>query len=73
MKVFVTAKPNAHEERIEQIDATHFDIRVKEPAVDDKANRAIVKAVARYFSVPPSAVSLLRGHSGRHKILDVAC
>ena len=71
MKLFITAKPNAHQERIEQVNATHFVVSVTEPPVQGKANRAIVKALANHFHVPPSAVAILHGHTSKHKTIEV--
>lgn len=71
MKVFVTAKPNAYEARIEKIDDTHFVIAVEEPPVKGQANYAIIRALAKYFSVPPLRVRILSGFTSRNKIVDV--
>ena len=38
MKIFVTVKPNAKEERVEKIDDTHFKVSVKEPPTEGRAN-----------------------------------
>ena len=48
MKIFVKAKLNAKEERVERIDENNFIVAVKEPPVDGKANQAILKALAEY-------------------------
>ena len=45
MKISVKAKPNSHEQKVEKIDEQNFIVSVKEPPVNDMANRAIVKAL----------------------------
>lgn len=71
MKIFVTAKPGAKEERVEKSDETHFVVSVKEPPVQGKANRAILKALAAHFRVSISCVSIVSGYTGRQKIIEV--
>ncbi len=71
MKLFISAKPNAHETRVEKIDDTHYTVSVTAPPVQGKANRAIIQALADHFSVPPSCVALLRGHTSRQKLIEI--
>ena len=71
MRVFVKVKTNANEERVEQVDGKNYLASVKAEPVDNRANEALVKLLARYFGVPPSAVKILRGVSSRHKIIDI--
>lgn len=72
MKIFVKAKPNSHEEKVEKIDDTHFIISVKEPPVQGKANRAIIEACADYFGCATSRISIVAGAAAREKILEIA-
>jgi uncharacterized protein len=46
-------------------------IRVAAPPVDGKANAAVCALIAERAGVPRSAVSVLRGASGRDKVLEV--
>jgi uncharacterized protein YggU (UPF0235/DUF167 family) len=47
-------------------------VRVRAPAVDGKANAAVIAAVALAFGVKRSEVGVISGHSGRIKVLEVA-
>ena len=71
MRVSIKAKPRANEEKVEKIDETHFVVSVKEPPVRGKANVAIVRALADYFEVPRSAVTLVSGFTSREKVVEV--
>lgn len=71
MKISVTAKPRSNEELVTKIDDTHFEVAVKEPPVQGRANAAIIKALADYFDLPPYKVSIVMGHTSRQKVVEV--
>jgi uncharacterized protein len=71
MEIFVKAKPKSKIEKVEKIDETHFEVWVKEPPVDGKANFAVMKALANYFKIKMSAVALKSGFTSRNKKFDV--
>ncbi len=68
VRIFVKAKPNAKEERVEKIDDTHFVVAVKEPPKQGRANAAIAHALIEYFKKP---VRLVSGFSSRQKIFEI--
>lgn len=72
MKIFVKAKPNANEEKIEKIDESNFSISVKEPPVQGRANAAIISALAEYFKISKSQVRLISGFSSKQKIFEIS-
>ncbi len=71
MKIFVKAKPNAKEERVEKIDDNHFIISVKEPPKQGKANAAIVRVLADYFKITYSRICLVSGFTCKEKLFEV--
>jgi uncharacterized protein len=81
MKVFIKAKPGAKAAYVKRIggdelfgkkEDNHFIVAVKERAVENKANRAIEKALAEYFKVPASRVKIVGGQTSREKIVEIA-
>ena len=46
-------------------------IRVTARPVDGKANEALCRLIAKAAGVPPSRVSVVRGHSARDKVVRV--
>ena len=72
MKIFVTAKPNAKENRVEKIDETHFKVSVKAPPQNGKANQAVIKALSGYFNLPKSRFSLKTGETSKTKVLELS-
>ena len=71
MKIFVKAKPSAKEEKIEKVDEINFIVSVKELPKQEKANKAIIKALAEYFKIAPSCVSLISGFSSKQKVFEI--
>ena len=71
MKIFITAKPMAKEDRVEKIDDTHFKVSVKEPPIQGRANRAVARVLAEYFKVPVTRVNLVSGFASRQKVFEV--
>lgn len=81
MKVRVRAQAGAKRPKIEQVAQTPlpfisaelptYKVAVTEPAVDGRANEAIVRALALHFDVPRSAVRLISGHTAKQKVFEV--
>lgn len=71
MKIFVKAKPNAKEEKVEMSDEQNYIVSVKEPPVKGKANNAIRNALAVYFKTGTSCVRIISGHTSRNKIIEI--
>lgn len=67
----VHIKPNA---KVTELLGYHGDaikIALKAPPVDGKANAALITALAKWFGVTKSQVSILRGHTARTKIVQI--
>jgi uncharacterized protein (TIGR00251 family) len=71
MKIFVQAKPNSREEKIDKLDENHYVVSVKEPPIKGKANVAISKVIADFFNVPPTSVRIISGYASRRKIIEI--
>lgn len=68
MRLFVTVKTTAREEKVEEKDATHFAVSVKAQPIDGKANVAVAKALARHLGVAPSRLLLRSGATSKSKV-----
>lgn len=85
MKIFVKAKPNAKQEKIdppsprlwrakegdESDEKEWFTVWVKEPPVRGRANTAIIELLSKHLKVPKSSIRLTSGHSSRSKIFEI--
>ena len=69
MRINVKAKPDSNENKVEKIDDLNFVVSVKDPPVQGRANRAIVKILSEYFHTPN--VRIVSGHISRNKIIAI--
>jgi uncharacterized protein (TIGR00251 family) len=71
MKIRVKVTPNSKKEEVIREDDI-FLVRVKEPAKEGKANRAVIKVLAGYFGVAKSKVRILSGFASRNKTIEIS-
>lgn len=71
MKFFIKVKSGAKEAKIKKISETNFEIWVKEPAKDGKANRAVVEALAEYLKISKSRFEIISGKTSKQKIIEI--
>ena len=69
MKLFITAKPNARENRVEKRDESHFRVWVKAPPDEGKANAAVLETLARFLDIPKSRLALVSGRKSKQKVI----
>ena len=68
MILTVEVKPNAKVTKvISWRDSGTVVIAIKEPAIDGKANRALIKFLSKQLKIPQSYIEIKRGQSGRVK------
>jgi len=72
MKILVKVKANSKTEKIQKIDEKNFIVSVKAPAKEDKANQAVIKALANYLGVSRSQITILSGQTFKNKVIDIA-
>ena len=84
MQILVKSRPNSRTESIKLIEQTQlnlglknsqmevYQVSVKEPPIDGKANKAIRKALADYFHVATSQVRLVSGHTSKQKLFEIS-
>jgi uncharacterized protein (TIGR00251 family) len=67
----VSAKPGSTKGPLVEADGDSLTVYLRERAVDGAANEALIVVLAKHFGVPKSRVSIVRGHSSRHKVIAV--
>jgi len=73
LKITVKIKPGSSREKVEKAGEADYSVRVTARPVDGKANEAAIKALAGYFGVSRSKVTLVRGHTSKIKIFEIEC
>jgi len=83
MKILVKVKSSAKREFVERVGKPTLNTRgtkilmdfyivwVKEPAVDGKANEAVIRAVANHLKIPTTMVKIKSGQTSRQKVVEV--
>ena len=68
----IRVQPNAkHSGWVGMWNGTHYKIALQAPAVDGKANDALIEFLADYFQLPKHAISILSGQKNRCKLVEV--
>jgi uncharacterized protein (TIGR00251 family) len=70
VKISVKVTPGARQNNYQQ-EGDIIKIHLTAPAVDGKANEALIKFLAKYFKVKPAAIEILKGLKSRHKIVNI--
>ena len=70
-KLWVTDKPLAKKESIEQRSDGEFVVSLHAPARDGKANARLVELLADHFHKAKTHVRILHGHRSRKKLVEV--
>ena len=67
----IHAQPGAARTEVAGVHGDALKIRVAAPAVEGRANEALIEFLATSFDVPRRNVTLLRGETGRQKTARV--
>lgn len=71
-QVIVHVKPSSKKGSAIQTSLTgELIVFVREPAIDGKANRAVIELLAKHYEVPKSHVVLVSGRTSRHKRFNI--
>ena len=71
-KIWVTVKPQASRESVTKLSDGSYRVTCHAAPRDGEANEAVIKLLAQYLRVPKSAIKIIRGSSGRKKLIEVA-
>jgi uncharacterized protein (TIGR00251 family) len=71
MKITVKVKPNAKENKVEEMGKNQYRVKVKAPPKENKANQEVIETLAEYFRIPKSRVSILAGLKSSQKIMKI--
>jgi uncharacterized protein (TIGR00251 family) len=72
LTLHIHLQPNSKSNGIAGVHDNALKIRIAAPAVDNKANAALVDFLHRFLDLPPSRISIQRGAKGRRKVVEIA-
>lgn len=70
MKLTATIKPSAKRDAIALVDGVYV-VHVKAPAIEGKANEALIALMAKHLKIPKTWVRMTHGIKSRHKVLEI--
>ena len=70
LKIFVKVKPWSKHEGVKKL-LQGYEVAVKEPAQEGRANKRAIELLAKHFKVSKSQVVIRTGQSGRYKIVEI--
>lgn len=70
IKVSVRVKPNSKTEEVIPKDGG-FVVRVKEAPTEGRANRAVIRLLAKHFGIPETQLRISRGFTSRTKVIQI--
>jgi uncharacterized protein (TIGR00251 family) len=68
----VHVQPNAQASALAGLHGDALKVRIAAPAVENKANQALVEFLRRLLGVPASHIQLRHGARGRRKVVEIA-
>lgn len=72
MKWQILVKPNSKRPGVTLTGENSLTVAVKAPPIDGKANEAVIEALSQHWGVPKSRITILRGHTGKRKWVEVS-
>ncbi|MFZ7115886.1 MAG: DUF167 domain-containing protein [Bacteroidota bacterium] len=70
MLLYLKVKPNQRFDKIEQT-PEGWQVRLKAPAVDGKANENLINYLSEVLDLPKSAIRLKKGQTSKFKCLEI--
>lgn len=70
MQINIKVFPSARKPRI-VVEDNLIKVYVNAPALDGKANAAVIKALSEHFKVRKSRIEIIKGHKSREKTIEI--
>jgi len=71
MKIDVRVKPNSRMEEVTQEGVSTFTVRTREPPIEGRANRAVVKLLAKHLGIRESQLRIVKGLKSKTKVIEI--
>ena len=71
MRYQIVVKPGSSQEKIVETSLGELTVYLRAKPHDGEANAALFKALSKYFSIPKTSITIVRGQKSRVKIIDL--
>ncbi|HRH23513.1 MAG TPA: DUF167 domain-containing protein [Candidatus Magasanikbacteria bacterium] len=71
MRITITVKPRSSKIEVIQISETEYQVKLTASPVDGEANEQLLKVLSDYFEIPKTRISILKGKTGKKKIVEI--
>lgn len=71
MKISVIVHPNSKHPKIEEDLLKMLHVYVREPPLEDKANKAVIETLAQFFKTKKNKITLLHGEKSKNKVFEI--
>ena len=70
-RINIRVIPRARQNRVEEIAPDTFRVHTTAVPADGAANDAVIKMLAKHLGVPKTGIKIIRGETGRDKIIEL--
>ena len=70
VRVAVKVKPNSKQNMVEATGEKSYTVRVKEKALEGRANEAAIELLSEYLHIPKNRFRIIKGQKARNKIIE---
>ena len=71
LKIAVKTHPKSKKIEVLKIDASHYEVWVREAPDKGKANQAVIEALSEYLDIARSKLNITSGHASRNKVIEI--
>lgn len=71
MHISVTVKPRSSKIEVIKISETEYQVKLTASPVDGEANEQLVKILSEYFDITKSSIEIVKGKTGKKKIIEI--
>ena len=72
MMITVKVTTNSKVEIVKQVSPSNYIIKVREKAVEGRANAAVIALLSSHFNVKKSCISIIKGSKSRTKVIAIS-
>ncbi len=71
MKLKIKVKAHAKQNKIETKEGNEWTIRIKAPAIENKANEELISFLAEELNIRAAQIKIVSGHTSKIKIIEI--